>query len=350
MKLILTAIITSVLMACSPTHNVNPSESIDILDPSGNSKPQDGGVDVGPNKVKANRFLVYKLSLQPIPGTQLFISVPFGWKKTELANGLEISNYDGSKLTVTKAKIEGNAGPTLTDLKVYLKAKYPARKYSDIKINGSEGFSAEVTNAEGQLETDVYLISEFKDFIHVRMNLRHKTTVLVSGQSVLESIQTKRDDEPVSLSVVRHVTLRAGITNNEVPLDFAQKSETSLSVKGSKSGAGYIVEIDASHGTTDFDAIKSANKGIMFGDDKSVPIENIETVFQSSDRTLPKNIVYLKDGGVYLVRAENGLFTDSITKVLVESLEPGKSVTLKYQTLMSVPVGILIHPPKGLKN
>ncbi len=345
MKLILTAIIVAVLMACTPSKNSTPSKSIDMLDINGNSKPQEGGVDVGPKGKQPRFYVIYKKSLRPVPTTQFLVSVSFGWKEKALSNGMEINHYDGSKITITKSSIDGTeSAPTMASLKVYLKTKYPERNYSDIQINGSIGVSAELANADGRLETDIYLVSELKDFVHVQMKLQHKDMVLVDGQSVLASIQTKRDGETIPLSMSKHVTIRAGIKSAEVPLEFAQSSSTSLKLSHLKKGNSYIVEVTSAKGSADFELIKAVGQEITLGDGIIVPVEGIYSVLQScNDRTLPRNTINLKVGGVYIVRTENGIFLDTVTKLLVESMDEGKSVTLKYQTLLTVSSGIIIE-------
>lgn len=345
MKLILTTLIVSLLLACTAQHDSSTKETIDLLDQNGNSKPR-GGVDVGPNVNGGQWLVINKKSLRPIPGTLLFVSVSFGWKETTLENGLKITHHDGSTITITKASIEGNSTPTAAAVKEYLKVKYPERNYSDIQINGSEGVSAEIAVADGRIETDIYLVSELKDFIHVRMNLQHKGMVLTNGQSVLGTIQIKRAGEPVALSVVKQVTLQAGMASKEVPLVFAQTSSTSLKVRDSKKNSGYIVEIPSSSEPVKFEQIKASGQGITFGNEKVIPVENIFIVFRSHDRTLPRGTLNLKAGGVYIVRTDNWPFQDIVTKLLVESLEPGKSVTLKYQKLLVVNPGILVQQPR----
>lgn len=341
MKLILTAIIVSVLMACTPSKNPAPGKSIDMLDIDGNSKPQEGGVDVGPKGKQPYFYVIYKKSLRPIPSTQLLVSVSFGWKEKALSNGLEITHYDGSKITITKASIdESDSAPTVECLKEYLKGKFPGRSYTDIQINGSAGVSAELTNTDGHLGTDIYLISELKDFVHIQMNLQHKDMVLVDGQTVLGSIQIKRDGETAPLSMSKHVTLGAGVASSEVPLEFAQSSPTSLKLVHSKKASSYIVEVTSGNGPKEFELIKVLGQEISLGNDKMVPVEAIYSLFHSSnDRTLTRNTINLKVGGVYIVRTENGIFLDTVTKLLVESMDDGKSVTLKYETLLSIPSG-----------
>lgn len=355
MKLILTAVIVSTLLACTPRPsalgpNSRPGEMIDILDQNGDSKPR-GGVDVGPNVGGKPGFAFYKKPLLPIPGTQLFVSIAIGWKEKSLPDGIEINHSDGSKITITKFSIEGNDTPTPDTVKEYLKVKHPERNYSDIQINGSKGVSAIFADASGHFETDIYLISELKDFIHVRMKLQHKGMVLASGQSVLGSIQLKRAGETVALSVVKHVTLHSGIISSEVPLEFAQSSANSLKISDSKKKSGYIVEVSSEVGFADgsvtFALIKAIGKGITFGNGKIVPVEGIYILFRSNDRTLPRSTINLKVGGVYIVRTDNWPLEDVITKILVESLEPSISVTLKYQTLLAVTPGILVQQPHG---
>lgn len=347
MKLVLTAVILSTILACTPRINSSPGELIDFQDQNGDTKPR-GGVDIGPNGPKVGvgpQLVFHKKTLFPIPGTQLLVSIAFGWKEKTLPNGLEINHNDGSKITITKTMIDGNSTPTLATLKEYLKAKHPDRNYSDIQINGSLGVSAEFTNSEGRVETDIYLISEFKDFIQIRMNLQHVGMVLANGQSVLSSIQLKRAGEPAALSMAKRVTLQSGVISKEVPLEFGQSSATSLKVSDTKKGSGYIVEIESLSEPVKFELIRAIGQGLFFGSGKIVPVESILILFQSNDRTQKRNEINVKVGGVYIVRTDNWPFEDLITKLLVESLEPGKSVTLKYQTLLAVPPGILIQRP-----
>lgn len=347
MKLVISAVMIAwLLVACTPQQNLTPGKTLDFLEQDGNTKPGDGGVDVGPKGKNPRVFALNKKTLRPIPSTHLFVSVSFGWTESALPNGLELNHQDGSKVVITKASVDGNETPTLEALKKHLQAKTPSRTYSAIQINDSVGLSAEYTTHDGGIESEVYLISEQKDFIHVRLVDRHKTLVLFNTQNVLASIQLQKPGVQPTLSMKREVKLRAGIPSHQVPLLFAQNSPMSLNANDSSKTSGYILELTQFNGADDFDKVSATEDGLVFGDNKTLCDEQVNKIFQSGESLELEQSVELKLGGIYLVRTQNGPFQDIVAKVLVESIEPGHSVTLKYQTLAPIYIGILINQPK----
>ena len=167
-----------------------------------------GGVDVG------------NALVNPVPGTNALINSPKTWLSSTAANVLTIKNQSGSIIEAKKSEITDLASPNAEGLQQYLNEKFPGRNYKIISLNGLDGVRADLSSSALATSSDLYLVSELKDFIHIQTNLKKADNGIVEGNNIIQSVRVKYHGVPYPNSIVKTVILTYGV-NKDTGWPFA---------------------------------------------------------------------------------------------------------------------------------
>lgn len=292
-----------------------------------------GGVDVG------NGFVM------PIPGTQAVIQSTPDWQTKSDEDKIVLTGKGGSVIDAHKVKISDLVSPSPISLQKHLAEKFPDRKYRIIRINELEGVRADLELTKSEVKSDIYLISELKDFIHIESEL--KSSDIEVGEEILASVRIRYKgvafpDGPTQTARIKYSDRQYYSFGGEcypytdhnchgVSVSFG-RSEVRVGNAGLDSGR--IVELGPDS-EVPFDRIKIKGKYLV-APKAEIPLSDIYTVFNPKNPQPDKDSIELKEGYVYLIRSVSWPDEDVITKVRVESLEP--EVVISYKNLVHVEI------------
>jgi len=300
-----------------------------------------GGVDVG------------NMQSAMVPMTNASMSYPNSWSSSSTGNILSIQNKSGSVIEAKKSEITDLSSPNAIALQQYLKQKYPNREYKIVNFNGFEGVRAELVNATDQKSSDLYLISELKDFIHIQSNLKKSDNGITQGDQIILTVRVKYQGLPFQNSQVKTVILEARSDGaidrhayslwgdcytysdhdcNPSGVAITYKNDFHIGTAGYDHGR--VVEL-GSEKQIPFDSIKVDGEYLV-APISNIPISDIYTVFTPKDPQEDRDYIDLKEGYVYLLRTISWPDEDLITKMRVEKLNGGSSATITYQKLVYV--------------
>lgn len=292
-----------------------------------------GGVDVG------------NMTSAAVPQTNALMMYPKTWESEINATELVIKNESLSVIQANRAEISDLTSPNATALKKYLESKYPDRNYEPIEINGLSGVRADIIKTEEEKQSDIYLVSELKDFIHIQSHLKKADSGFENGENIISTVRIKYRGIPVENSQTTTVTLKSRETYSfldecfiakvrnchGVGVYFNYSNGTDLLVGTAGYDHGRIVEL----GQISLDSILIDGEYLVAPQTK-ISIADIYTTFTPKDQKAELSRLNLKEGYVYLIRTVSWPEEDMIIKVKVESLTPNESVTLTYEKLIYV--------------
>lgn len=326
--------LTVSLAACAPTKDNKKIDS-----PRAQSQ---GGVDVG------------NMQSAIVPTTSASMSYPSSWSSSSVGEVLEIKNASGSVVEAKKSEISDLSSPNAVSLKQYLKQKYPERDYKIVNFNGFEGVRAELTDTPTNKKSDLYLVSELKDFIHIQSDLKKADDGIAQGDQIILTVRVKYQGVAYENPQVKTVTLEARNSSGNGDryaysflgdcFTYTDSCNPSGGVGSSYEGsfrigtAGYdhgrIVELGP-ESQIPFDSIKVDGEYLV-APMSNILISDIYTAFTPKNPQKDQDDIKLKVGYVYLVRTISWPEEDLITKVKVERLNGDASATLTYQKLVYV--------------
>ncbi|MGZ3768578.1 MAG: hypothetical protein ACXVCP_02440 [Bdellovibrio sp.] len=324
--------LTVLISACS----VKNDKQID----SQKSQSQ-GGVDVG------------NLQSALVPSTSASMSYPNSWSSSSSSDVLTIKNKSGSVVEAKKSEINDLSSPNAVSLQQYLKQKHPDRDYKIVNFNGFEGVRAELSNTPTNKISDLYLVSELKDFIHIQSDLKKADDGISQGEQIILTVRVKYQGVPYENAQVKTVTLEARSENTSDRHAYSLLGDCyTYSDKGCNPGgvaiayerdfyigtAGYdhgrVVELGP-ESQIPFDSIKVEGE-YLIAPMSNIPISDIYSAFTPKDPQKDQDRISLKEGYVYLVRTISWPEEDLITKIKVKKVNGGSSTTITYQKLVAV--------------
>ncbi len=299
-----------------------------------------GGVDVG------------NLTAAAIPNTNATVSI-MGWKSNVSGNALIVKNEHGSELEFKRSEITELASPNALSLQMYLNSRFPDRDYKIININGLEGVRADIGKSNSESNSDIFLISEQKDFLHIQSRLSSKESGISEGEKIILTVRVKYLGVPYENSPNKTVVLKS--RNNSNTNDYAYSlAGDCFYYKGECTTNNRVVSIGYDRylqiGLAGYDH----GRIVELGSETEVPYENIRiegdyligpisktsisdiyTVFTPKSLKPDNGYGDLKAGYVYLIRTISWPDEDLVTKVRVDKLD-SDSITLTYQKLAYV--------------
>ncbi|RYZ79402.1 MAG: hypothetical protein EOP04_27815, partial [Proteobacteria bacterium] len=302
----------------------------------------EGGVDVGNVKTSF------------VPGTVASLGYPSHWSSSSAEDKISIINVSGSSVAASRSDITAIASPDALSLRLYMQQMFPQRGYEFVTINGLEGIRADLVNTKDGRQSDLYLVTELKDVIHIQSDLRSADNGIVEGETIIASIRIKYHGVPVLKPLSKTILFDTKKAEDQSILDsyslisdcffynrecYARgsvlryrdsvKSPNQLTVDN-----GRIVEIGLDT-VTPYESIR-VNGEFLEGPLAGVAIADIYTAFTPNDPHVEQHNVTLRVGYVYLIRSIAWPEEDLITKLKVESIE-GSKTTISYQKLVFVP-------------
>lgn len=315
-------VFTILLAACSGSPDKNMQTP---------SMQLQGGVDVG------------NMESAIVPTTSASLSYPKNWVSSATVSGiLEIKNKSGSVIEARRAEIKELVSPNAFSLQKYLNEKYPERKYEIVKFNGLEGVRAELAKVAGTKKSDLYLVSEVKDFIHIQSDLKKSDDGISEGDQIILTVRMKYQGVAYQNSSPKTVTLKT--VDNLNTYSFSDDCYTYTSPCNSRGvrlrylnsfsvDDGRIVDLGP-ESQISFESIKIEGD-YLIAPWSNIPITDIYTAFTPQDPQAEQSKIKPKEGHVYLVRTIRWPDEDIITKLKVEKLS-ADSATITYQKLVYV--------------
>ena len=333
MRYLLVAVLAMFVAACAPKNDSKIG--------SPDAKAQ-GGVDVG------------NMQSAIVPTTSASMSYPGNWSSSSTGDVLEIRNKSGSSVQANKSEITDLSSPNAVSLKLYLQQKYPGRQYNIVNFNGFEGVRAELTDTATSKKSDLYLVSELKDFIHIQSDLKKSDEGIAQGDQIILTVRVKYRGVAYQNALVKTVTLEARGGSGQGDhyaysflgdcFTYDGPCNPSGGVGSSYEGSFRIGTAGYDHGRVvelgpekqiSFDSIK-IDGDYLVAPMSNIPISDIYTAFTPKDPQKDQGSIALKEGHVYLLRTISWPEEDLITKFRVEKVNGGSSVTLTYQKLVYV--------------
>jgi len=316
--------------------------------------PKDG--DKGQDPLRANGGVdVGNMTSAIVPQTNASISYPNNWSSTSASNVLSVKNKSGSSIEAKKSEITDLSSPSAASLQQYLKTKYPDRSYKIVSFNGFEGVRAELVDTPSAKSSDLYIVSELKDFIHIQSNLKKDDNGIAEGDDIILTVRVKYQGVPYQNAQVKTVTLEARTNSTSVDRhayslwgDCYTYSDQACNPSG---GVAVAYERNFLIGTAGYDHGRVVELGpesqILFDSIRvdgdylvaplsNIPISDIYTAFTPKDLQVDQDSIELKEGYVYLVRTTSWPDEDLITKMRVEKVNGGDSAKITYQKLVYV--------------
>lgn len=342
----LMAAMTAALMACTPGSGGGNRSGGSTGGTGGSGSSTDtGGVDVG-NMTSAS-----------VPQTNASVTYPGSWMASTAGGVLTLKNKSGSQVTAKKSEITDLTSPTAISLQQYLKAKFPNRTYTLVNINGLEGVRADIEDTAAAKRSDIYLVSELKDFVHVESDLKAADGGITAGDQILLTVRVEYRGLAYPSKGTKTVTLPAYDFKSAdyqkaaysmlgdcysyvdsgcrgVAILFANGGGVGLDLGVGGYDNGRIIEM-GSESQVPFDQIKIDGKYLVAPLART-PLADIYTAFTPKDMKPEQDRIELKEGHVYLMRMISWPEEDLVAKVRVDKLTPGKSVTLTYEKLAYV--------------
>jgi hypothetical protein len=311
-----------------------------------------GGVDVG------------NLSSGIVPHTNVSMNyAKNSWVGSANDLTLVLRNSSGSTITAKKSELTSLASPSAIGLKGFLESKYPQRSYKVISVNGLQGVRADFVSSKSEKKSDIYLVSELQDFVHVEADLKSSGDGIAAGDLVISTARVKYLGEAVQNAPIKTVTLnaysRAGMDLdkraaysfkgdcysyvdqgcNGVSILFGNGEKSEITVGNAGYQHGRIIDLGDER-MAPFASVV-VNGEYLIAPEAKIPLADIYTVFTPKNLQSERDRQALEAGHVYLIRTLSWPDEDIITKVKVESLVEGRSVTLTYQKLTTVRPQIL---------
>lgn len=289
-----------------------------------NVKAQGGGVDVG------------NMSSSAVPNTNAYFEFPETWTSKIEGNLLILENASFSKIEASKVILEALSSSDSTALKKYLEEKHPNREYKIINFSGIEGVRAELTNTDQTRMSDIYLISDPNNIIHVVSELNNADDGFIEGEKIISTVRVKYvgaayKDAPVTEIDLRHqkdhVTYKYSFTkgcweDEGCGGSMFELQDYILSIKGN------IVELGPED-KIPFDSIKVEGEFLTAPESKfSIADIYADERGQSSLR--------IKDGFNYLIRVDDGPEEGLILKLKVAGELDGENLVMYFQKLVAV--------------
>ncbi|WP_409479904.1 hypothetical protein [Pseudobdellovibrio sp. HCB154] len=329
MKFYFLALTCFFIFACSNnTGNTNDPHTVNVQ----------GGVDVGNMS-----------SSSAIPMTHATVTYPNTWKATLLEKSLILTNAGSSTIQARRSDIINLVAPTQIALQNYLKTKYPDRNYEMIEINGLKGVRAELKNSAKEKESDIYLVSELKDFVHITSKLNNLSNGFTEGEDIISTVRLKYKGVAVKGSSIKTFEIGIGFNgysfSGQCYTNFAQLGDCfGFDIKGNSQylwvNDGRIIEIGSAKDIA-FDSIRIDGEYLLAPQSKTA-IQEIYSAFTPKDQSADQNSIKVKQDYIYLIRAVNWPYEDLIIKMQTGSLT-NNTLTVTYQVLVSV-------EPEVLKN
>lgn len=299
-----------------------------------------GGVDVGNMSSSA----------VSIPLTNASLTVPGNWTAITHDNILTLTNSGSSTIKASRADIIDLVSPSQTALEQYLESQYPERDYKFIEINGLKGVRAEVLASFDETKSDIYLVSELHDFIHITSDLRTDINGLADGEKIILTVRLKYEGEAVKNSVSHTIVVTknsyslSGDCEISFDIDPSSRKKCSgapLNFSGSSIWLweGRIVEL-GTESEIPFDSIKVEGEYLVAPQTK-ISIADIYSTFTPKKQSVEQNELPVKAGHIYLLRTVDWPNEDLIVKIKVEELVEHKSLKITYQKLVTVPAKVL---------
>jgi len=328
--LVLLTLLSLTLAACSPRGSQRSEPS----------KAQ-GGVDVG------------NLQSTDVPATSAWMSYPSNWNSSKTGTELKLQNSSGSSVRAERAQIPDLASPTAISLQRYLQSKHPTRQYKIINLNGLEGVRADLLNNADRRQSDLYLVSELRDFIHIESDLLQTSGGIAQGEAILLTVRIRYAGVPYPSHAPKTVTIgqieqqdtETSVyslqddcfsyssdcqTRQGVGIGFYEK-ELNIGLAGYDTGR--VVELGTQL-QVPFEAIRVEGE-FLVAPASTTPLSDIYTMFTPRNPQKDQSRLELKEGSVYLIRTISWPDEDMITKVRVDKLT-AHSATLTYQKLVQV--------------
>lgn len=313
-----------------------------------------GGVDVG------------NLRATIVPETNASMSYPGQWGGKVNDGRLEITNASGSSVTARKSEIVDLNSPTAMSLEKYLNEKYPERRYKRISINGLEGVRADLVNTATEKQSDIFVLSELKDFVHIESTLKSADKGIEEGEQIISTVRVAYRGLPAPANAPRTAKLEARGTGPDRHAYSFTKDCYFYSDSGCNPDGGVAVAYEGEFqiGTAGYDTGRVVELGpetqIPFDSIRvdgdylvaplsNIPITDIYTAFQPKTPAKDQDRIQLKEGYVYLVRTVSWPDEDVITKMRVDKLDERKSVEITYQRLVYVEPAELAKQVEAIK-
>lgn len=331
--------------ACTP-RSVGSNGQTPTGAPSNNSgaSRSEGGVDVG------------NMNSSLVPETNASMTYPSAWTGSITGQSLEIKNKD-SQIEAQRADIKDLASPSAISLKGYLKDKYPKRDYKVISVHGLEGVRADLIDRSDAKQSDIYLVSELKDFIHIRSDLNGESGVR-EGEKILLTVRVKYAGIAYPNAQIKTADLKAYSRADESRMRAAYSllsdcysyvdsncrgvailfgngtGSESLNVGAGGYDHGRIIDLGP-ESEVPFESVKVDGQ-YLIAPQTSIPLSDIYTAFTPKDRHREQDKIQLQKGHVYLIRTVSWPDEDLISKVRVDQVQAGVGATLTYQKLVYV--------------
>lgn len=281
-----------------------------------------GGVDIG------------NMSSSAVPQTNAYFDVLGSWTSKIEGNLLILENASFSKIEASKANLEGLNSLDVEDIKVHLEIKFPNRTYNLININGLKGVRAELTETDSTRTSDIYLISEDKDLIHIVSHLNNSDDGIAEGEQIISTVKVKFKGVAYKSSPVKTIDLSHQEDEKVYRYSLTQDCWESETCTGSiiqikdyiLSVKGNIVELGPE---MTFDAIKVEGEFLVAPNSK-FPISDI----YADDRG--QSVLRMKSEFVYLIRIDEGPEQGLIIKLEVTGELLSQNTKIKFQKLVAV--------------
>lgn len=348
MKLLLLAISCFFVFACADSrkgsNTVNPLPT----------KSQ-GGVDVG-NKTSQ------------IPATNVYITHPVTWpahvtKRSAAAtiietNKLVISNSIGSTIEASRTYLD-LASPTPFSLEKYLEAKFKTenRNYEYFEVNGLKGVRANIVDTDSEKVSDIYLISELNEIIHIKSTLKNDGNDFVTGESIISSARLKYKGVAISNSQVKQITMSYSKSTYSFldesfciemkaycqspyliyssPKTYIKNDPHKLALNSDNGQTGRFVKLGNSSEIS-FDSIQIQGE-YLIAPTMSFLIEDIYSTFSPKNQKKENLEVIPEIGDIFLIRTVDWPKEDLITKAQIIEITSAGTITISYQKLIYVP-------------
>lgn len=326
-------LILTLLAACARPGSVGAPASSPV-DAGTTGAHAKGGVDVGNMKTGL------------IPDTHVVLNFPSTWNAQNRQGSLALANSSGSSVTASLSDIKDIASPSAPGLQAYLNAKFPSRHYDVVSVNGLDGVRADLVDTKLAKTSDVYLISELKDFVHIETHLQANDNGIVQGDLIVLSARVKYQGLAFTNQSPRTIELQSGSdysfkgdcysNSAQEPVcrdiwgvgAFMRGNSMWLGTAGADTGR--IVDL----GSIALDSVNVSGDSLV-APTTTVALADIYTMFTPKNQKPDQDHLELVAGHTYLVRTISWPDEDIVTKMHVDSI--GATIKLSYEKLVYVP-------------
>ncbi|RYZ88886.1 MAG: hypothetical protein EOP04_08300, partial [Proteobacteria bacterium] len=292
-----------------------------------------------------------------VPSTLISFDNNAQWSITDGDTSSSLADGNGSTIDIGQSDISDINSVEPIALQLYLKDKFPEREYKIVNFNGLKGVRADYDLKGGAKQSDIYLVSEVKDFIHVHADLKATAEGMTRGEQILASLRTRYQGSaygPSEIKTLHKNTERYSFLNDCFALTEAcDSSAATISVSGEtlslstlQLSEGQIVEIGPDS-EVPFDSVTIVDGVLQTKKDK-FPLAALFKAFTPKSVNDSQSRTELKREYVYLVRTKSWPYEDLITKIRVDKL--GFVPSLTYQKLATVSPDILKLQNEQLKK